>query len=58
MWRCGIGWWRLGVTRVGMEATGVYWKPVFYVLEDVLECRGCLTPGIMHNVPGRKTDHG
>lgn len=24
----------LGVTRVGMEATGVYWKPVFYGLED------------------------
>src|SRR5919204_176663 len=23
----------LGVTLVGMEATGVYWKPVFYVLE-------------------------
>jgi transposase len=27
-----------GVTRVGMESTGVYWKPVFYVLEDGLEC--------------------
>ena len=28
-----------GVTRVGLEATGVYWKPVFYALEDVLvEC--------------------
>jgi transposase len=24
----------MGVTRVGMESTGVYWKPVFYVLED------------------------
>src|SRR3954452_12781403 len=24
----------LGVTRVGMETTGVYWKPVFYLLED------------------------
>jgi transposase len=23
----------LGVTRVGMEATGVYWKPVLYLLE-------------------------
>ena len=23
-----------GVTWVGMEATGVYWKPVFYGLED------------------------
>jgi len=25
-----------GVTRVGMEATGVYWKPVFWVLEDAV----------------------
>jgi len=23
---------------VGMESTGVYWRPVFYVLEDVVEC--------------------
>jgi len=22
------------VTRAGMESTGVYWKPVFYLLED------------------------
>ena len=26
------------VTLVGMESTGVYWKPVFYVLEDAIEC--------------------
>jgi transposase len=26
------------VTLVGMEATGVYWKPVFRVLEDRFEC--------------------
>jgi transposase len=45
----------LGVTRVGMEATGVYWKPVFYVLEDALEC-WLLNARHMHNVPGRKTD--
>ena len=25
-----------GVTRVGMEATGVYWKCVYYTLEDSL----------------------
>jgi len=25
---------QLGVTHVAMEATGVYWKPVYYVLED------------------------
>jgi transposase len=44
-----------GVTRVGMEATGVYWKPVFYVLEDAVEC-WLLNARHMHNVPGKKTD--
>src|SRR5215475_1300898 len=27
-----------GVTHVAMESTGVYWKPVFYVLEDSFTC--------------------
>jgi transposase len=27
----------LGVTHVAMEATGVYWKPVYYALEDDFE---------------------
>ena len=44
-----------GVTRVGMESTGVYWKPVYYVLEDALEC-WLLNARHLHNVPGRKTD--
>lgn len=26
-----------GVTLVGMEATGVYWKPVHWVLEDDID---------------------
>jgi transposase len=26
------------VTLVGMEAIGVYWKPVFHMLEDSMEC--------------------
>ena len=47
----------LGVTRVGMEATGVYWKPIFYVLEDELDC-WLLNARHMRNVPGRKTDVG
>jgi transposase len=54
---CALRDWlvALGVTRVGMEATGVYWKPVYYVLEDELDC--CLyNARHMHNVPGRKTD--
>ena len=54
---CGLRDWlvALGVTRVGMEATGVYWKPVFYVLEEELDC-WLLNARHMHNVPGRKTD--
>lgn len=44
-----------GVTLVGMEATGVYWKPVFYALEDRFEC-WLLNAQHLHNVPGRKTD--
>jgi transposase len=47
----------LGVARVGMEATGVYWKPVLYVLEDELDC-WLLNARHMRNVPGRKTDVG
>lgn len=45
----------LGVTQVGMEATGVYWKPVHAVLEDGFD----VIVGNAHhisNVPGRKTD--
>jgi transposase len=54
---CALRDWLVafGVTRVGMEATGVYWKPVFYVLEEALEC-WLLNARHMHNVPGRKTD--
>jgi len=45
-----------GVTRVGMEATGVYWKPVFYVLEEAMAECWLLNARHMANVPGRKTD--
>ena len=44
-----------GCTQVGMEATGIYWKPVYAVLEDAFD----LIVGNAHhikNVPGRKTD--
>lgn len=43
------------VTHVAMEATGVYWKPVWHVLEDSFEL---LLANAKHikNVPGRKTD--
>ena len=45
----------MGVTLVGMESTGVYWRPVFYVLEDDIEC-WLLNARHLRNVPGRKTD--
>src|SRR5262245_64595796 len=44
-----------GVTLVGMEATGVYWKPVFYVLERRVEC-GLLNGQQLHNAPGRQSE--
>lgn len=43
------------VTLVGMEATGVYWRPVFRVLEPRFTC-WLLNAQHLHNVPGRKTD--
>jgi transposase len=43
------------VTRVGMESTGVYWKPVFYLLEETVEC-WLLNAGHLQKVPGRKSD--
>jgi transposase len=45
----------LGVTHVAMEATGVYWKPVWYLLEDEFELILCNAAHVK-NVPGRKTD--
>jgi transposase len=44
-----------GVTLVGTEATGVYWKTVFQALEDRFEC-WLLNAHHLRNVPGRKTD--
>jgi len=45
-----------GVTTIAMESTGVYWIPVY----DILEAHGikcCLTNARhMKNVPGRRTD--
>lgn len=44
-----------GVTHVAMEATGVYWKPVWHMLEDAFTL---VLANAQHirNVPGRKTD--
>jgi transposase len=43
------------IELVGMEATGVYWKPVYHMLEDDFEC-WLLNARHLKNVPGRKTD--
>jgi transposase len=43
------------VTVVGMESTGVYWKPVYTLLETEFEC-WLLNAQHLRNVPGRKTD--
>src|SRR5438132_5100186 len=45
----------LGVTHVAMEATGVYWKPVYFLLEDDFELL-LVNAAHVKNVPGRKTD--
>jgi transposase len=44
-----------GVTHVAMEATGVYWKPVWHLLDESFEL---ILANAAHikNVPGRKTD--
>jgi transposase len=44
-----------GVTQVTMEATGVFWKPIWAILEDEFEL---LLVNARHvkQVPGRKTD--
>jgi transposase len=43
------------ITTVGMEATGAYWKPVYYLLEDSFRVQ-LLNARHLHNVPGRKSD--
>lgn len=44
-----------GVQQVGMEATGVYWKPVWHILEGHFELV-LANAAHVKNVPGRKTD--
>ena len=46
-----------GCTHVAMEATGVYWKPVWHILEDAESFELLLAnPQHIRNVPGRKSD--
>jgi transposase len=44
-----------GVTHVAMESTGVYWKPIYYVLEEGFSCL-LVNAAHIKQVPGRKTD--
>lgn len=44
-----------GVTHVALESTGVYWKPVYYVLEDAFALL-LINMLELKRVPGRKTD--
>ena len=45
-----------GCTHVAMEATGVYWKPVWNVLSDGVFELILANAAHIKNVPGRKTD--
>ncbi len=44
-----------GITHMAMESTGVYWKPVFNILEDSFEVI-LVNARYVKIVPGRKTD--
>src|SRR6059036_192609 len=44
-----------GVTHVALESTGVYWKPVYYVLEGGFTLL-LINMHELKRVPGRKTD--
>jgi len=44
-----------GVTHVAMEATGIYWRPVWAVLEGQFQ-QMLVNPQHIKAVPGRKTD--
>jgi len=45
-----------GCTHVAMEATGIYWKPVWHVLSDGDLTLVLANAAQVKNVPGRKTD--
>jgi transposase len=45
-----------GCTHVVMEATGVYWRPVWHILAEGGFVLVLANPAQVRNVPGRKTD--
>jgi len=46
----------MGITHVGMESTGVYWKPIYAILEGHVSELIIGNAQHIKNVPGRKTD--
>ncbi|MEA3317233.1 MAG: IS110 family transposase [Bacteroidota bacterium] len=44
-----------GITHIAMESTGVYWKPIFNILEEDFEII-LVNARHIKNVPGKKTD--
>jgi transposase len=54
----GLGAWLLehGVTHVAMESTGVFWQPVFNLLEQLDLIVLVVNARHVKQVPGRKTD--
>ena len=52
-----LGAWlkSLGITHIAMESTGVYWKPVFNILEKDFEIV-LVNARHLKNIPGNKTD--
>jgi transposase len=51
-----VGWLQNhGITHIAMESTGVYWKPVYYILEDFFKII-LVNARHIKNVPGHKTD--
>ena len=54
---CALATWLTaqGVTHVAMESTGVYWRPIYAVLEGTCTVLLVNARQVKH-VPGRKTD--
>lgn len=51
-----VGWLQnQGITHIAMESTGVYWKPVYHILEDFFKII-LVNARHIKNVPGHKTD--
>jgi len=55
---CALAEWLVesSVTHVAMEATGIYWKPVWHILSDNPLELILANAAHVKNVPGRKTD--